>query len=63
MFRGIYKFKIMEFLNNDLKKLVEVCFIKSNTTIASEFFARNSFAIQRLKSEFGVDFVKYPKNL
>jgi TRAP-type mannitol/chloroaromatic compound transport system substrate-binding protein len=50
-------------LNNDLKKLVEVCFIKSNTAIASEFFARNSFAIQRLKSEFGVDFVKYPKNL
>ncbi len=50
-------------LDNDLKRLVEVCCMKSNAAIASEFFARNSSAIKRLNEEFNVNFVKYPKEL
>ena len=50
-------------LDNDLKRLVEVCCMKSNSAIASEFFARNSFAIKKLKDEYNVNFVKYPKDL
>ena len=37
--------------------------MRSNSAIASEFFARNSFAIQKLKDEYSVNFVKYPKDL
>ena len=37
--------------------------MKSNSAIASEFFARNSFAIKKLKDEYNVNFVKYPKDL
>ena len=36
--------------------------MKSNSSIASEFFARNSFAIKKLKDEYNVNFVKYPKD-
>ena len=50
-------------LDNDLKRLVETCCMKSNSAIASEFFARNSFAMKRLNDEFKVNFVKYPKEL
>ena len=50
-------------LNNDLKRLVETCCMKSNSAIASEFFARNSFAMKKLNDEFKVNFVKYPKQL
>lgn len=50
-------------LDNDLKRLIEVCCMKSNSAIASEFFARNSFAIKKLKDEYNVNFVKYPKDL
>ena len=46
-----------------IKRLVETCCAKSNSAIASEFFARNSFAMQRLNNEFKVNFVKYPKEL
>ena len=55
--------KSWNLLDNDLKRLVETCCIKSNSAIASEFFARNSFAMQRLDNEFKVNFVKYPKEL
>ena len=55
--------KSWNLLDNDLKRLVETCCIKSNSAIASEFFARNSFAMQRLNNEFKVNFVKYPKEL
>ena len=37
--------------------------MKSNSAIASEFFSRNSFAIKKLKEEYNVNFVKYPKDL
>ena len=37
--------------------------MKSNSSIASEFFARNSFAIKKLNEEYNVNFVKYPKEL
>ena len=50
-------------LNNDLKRLVEICCMKSNSAIASEFFARNSFAMKKLNDEFKVNFVKYPQKL
>ena len=50
-------------LNNDLKRLVEICCMKSNSAIASEFFARNSFAMKKLNDEFKVNFVKYPQQL
>ena len=55
--------KYWNLLSNDLKRLVEVCCIKSNALIASEFFARNSFAIKKLKDDYNVDFVKYPDDL
>ena len=55
--------KFWDNLSNDLKRLVEVCCIKSNTSIASEFFARNSYAVKKLNDEFNVNFVKYPKAL
>ena len=55
--------KSWNLLNNDLKRLVEISCMKSNSAIASEFFARNSFAIKRLNDEFNVKFVKYPKSL
>ena len=45
------------------KRLVETCYMKSNSAIASEFFARNSFAMKKLNDEFKVNFVKYPKQL
>ena len=38
--------KSWNLLDNDLKRLVEVCCMKSNSAIAAEFFARNSFAIK-----------------
>ncbi len=50
-------------LDNDLKRLIEVCCMKSNSSIASEFFVRNSFAIKKLKEEYDVTFVKYSKEL
>ena len=37
--------------------------MKSNSSIASEFFARNSFAIKKLNEEYNVNFVKYPRDL
>ena len=52
-----------EKLDNDLKRLVEICCAKSNSFIASEFFTRNSFAIKKLKDEYNVNFVKYPDSL
>ena len=55
--------KYWNLLSNDLKRLVEACCIKSNSLIASEFFARNSFAIKKLKDDYNVDFVKYPDDL
>ena len=63
MFRGFINLKSWNLLDNDLKRLVETCCIKSNSAIASEFFARNSFAMKRLNDEFKVNFVKYPKEL
>ena len=50
-------------LDNDLKRLVEVCCAKSNSMIASEFFVRNSFAIKKLRDEYNVNFKKYSKDL
>tara|TARA_X000000950_G_scaffold258375_1_gene325720 strand:- start:20280 stop:21368 length:1089 start_codon:yes stop_codon:yes gene_type:complete len=46
-------------LENSLKRLLEMAFIKSNTYIASEFFARNTYAMKRLKDDFNVSFVRY----
>ena len=46
-----------------VKRLIEVCCIKSNSSIASEFFVRNSFAIKKLKEDYDVTFVKYSKEL
>ena len=51
--------KAWNLLGSDLKKLVEMAFIKSNTTIASEFFTRNTYAMKRLKNDFNVNFVRY----
>ena len=50
-------------LDNNLKRLVEVCCAKSNSMIASEFFVRNSFAIKKLRDEYNVNFKKYSKKL
>ena len=46
-------------LDNDLKRLIEVACMKSNSYIASEFFARNGYAMQKLKNEYQVNFVRY----
>ncbi len=46
-------------LDNDLKRLVEVTCKKSNASITSEFFARNCFAIKKLKDEFNVNFSRF----
>ena len=32
---------------------------KSNAMIASEFFARNGYAMKKLRDEFKVNFVRY----
>ena len=50
-------------LDNNLKKLVSTCCAKSNSSIAAEFFIRNSFAIKKLRDEYNVNFKKYPKDL
>ena len=50
-------------LDNNLKKLVSTCCAKSNSSIAAEFFIRNSFAIKKLKDDYNVNFKKYPKDL
>ena len=42
-----------------LKRLVEVTCKKSNASITSEFFARNCFAIKKLKDEFNVNFSRF----
>ena len=46
-------------LDNDLKRLVEIACMKSNTNIASEFYARNCYAMKKLRDEFNVNFVRY----
>ena len=47
-------------LNGSLKRLVEAQLIaKSNSLIASEFFARNCFAVKKLKDQYNVSFVRY----
>jgi len=50
-------------LDNNLKKLVSTCCANSNSSIAAEFFIRNSFAIKKLSDEYKVNFKKYPKDL
>ena len=46
-------------LNGDHKRLLEMAFKKSNSDIASEFFARNCYAVMRLKKDFNVNFTKF----
>jgi TRAP-type mannitol/chloroaromatic compound transport system substrate-binding protein len=46
-------------LGKSLQRLVEACCIKSNSYIASEFFARNCFAMRKLKDKYKVSFVRY----
>ena len=46
-------------LDNDLKRLVEMACKKSNANIASEFFARNGYAMIKLRDEYKVNFVRY----
>ena len=46
-------------LDKDLKRLVEMACKKSNAMIASEFFARNGYAMKKLRDEFKVNFVRY----
>ena len=36
-----------------------LCSVKSNSYIASEFFARNCFAVKKLKDQYNVSFVRY----
>ncbi len=48
-----------EKLSKSLQRLVETCCVKSNSFIASEFFARNCFAVKKLKDQFNVSFVRY----
>ena len=50
-----------EKLDNDLKRLVEIACKNSNLSVASEFFARNCYAMQRLKNDFNVNFIRYPE--
>ncbi len=52
-------FQYWEKLSNDLKRLVEISCAKSNSYIASEFYARNSFAVKKLKDEYKVSFMRY----
>ena len=46
-------------LDGDLKRLVEVACKKSNANIAAEFFARNCFAVKKLREEFNVNFSRF----
>ncbi len=46
-------------LDSDLKRLVEMACKKSNAEIAAEFFARNCFAIKKLREEFDVNFSRF----
>ncbi len=46
-------------LSKNLKRLVEVSCAKSNSSIASEFFARNCFAVQKLRDQYNVSFMRY----
>ena len=46
-------------LDSDLKRLVDVACKKSNANIAAEFFARNCFAIKKLREEFNVNFSRF----
>ena len=46
-------------LSNGLQKLVEASCAKSNSMIASEFFARNCFAVKKLKDQYNVSFMRY----
>ena len=48
-----------EKLDGDLKRLVEIACKNSNLSVASEFFARNCFAMERLKNDFKVNFIRY----
>ena len=48
-----------EKLSKSLQRLVQTCCVRSNTFIASEFFARNCFAVKKLKDQFNVSFVRY----
>ena len=48
-----------EKLSSSLKRLVETSCAKSNSLIASEFFARNCFAVKKLKDQYNVSFVRY----
>jgi len=46
-------------LSSGLQKLVETSCAKSNSMIASEFFARNCFAVKKLKDQYNVSFMRY----
>ncbi|MFL2661367.1 MAG: TRAP transporter substrate-binding protein [Alphaproteobacteria bacterium] len=46
-------------LSKSLQRLVEACCVKSNSMISSEFFARNCFAVKKLKDEYNVSFMRY----
>ena len=48
-----------EKLSKSLQRLVETSCAKSNAFIASEFFARNCFAIKKLREEYNVSFIRY----
>ena len=48
-----------EKLSKSLQRLVEISCAKSNAYIASEFFARNCFAIKKLREEYNVSFIRY----
>ncbi len=51
--------KSWEKLSKSLQKLIEISCVKSNTFIASEFFARNCFAVKKLKEDHNVLFKRY----
>ena len=48
-----------EKLSADLKRLVEISCAKSNSYIASEFYARNCFAVKKLREQYKVTFMRY----
>tara|TARA_Y100001968_G_C19405412_1_gene743370 strand:- start:863 stop:1957 length:1095 start_codon:yes stop_codon:yes gene_type:complete len=48
-----------EKLSKSLQRLVATSCARSNSYIASEFFARNCFAVKKLREEFKVTFMRY----
>ncbi len=52
-------FKAWEKLSKGLQRLVEISCAKSNSYIASEFFARNCHAVKKLREEYKVSFIRY----